>query len=185
MTQTQLLEQLESQTRDLLETVRRDFLNAPPERLSRRSNLPKSWNAIECFAHLNAYCDVYFNQIEKAIHKAKARRWATGDTVKYSWTGRRHVNAVNPANLAAGKVRRTPKRFNFLEKPLPETTVKAFLINYEMLLRLMRHAAEVDLNRAVVPAATFPHFNFRLGNLFEYMVLHAQRHVLQAQRLVA
>ena len=59
--------------------------------------------------------------------------------------------------------------------------VKAFLINMEMLHRLLLQARDVDLNKAKVAHFQWPHFNFLLGDMFEYILLHAQRHTLQAQ----
>ena len=54
MTQTDLLEQLESDLRKLLEIARAQFAALPEEALQVRPQ-PERWNANECFAHLNAH----------------------------------------------------------------------------------------------------------------------------------
>lgn len=183
MTQSALLDQLEIDIRDLLEIVRAELGRADNQVLTQRP-APDAWNALECFAHLNAVCSLYFPKIEKAIHKAKARQWRPGDEVKYNWTGQRAVRNVDPSNLPRKK-HRSPKRFDFHFQPVPPTALKAFLINYEMLLRFVQQAREVDLNRARIPTGRFSLFSFRLGNLLEYYVLHAKRHVAQALRAAA
>lgn len=180
MTQNALLDQLEIDIRDLLELVRAELGKADPTVLTNRPS-PENWNALECFAHLNAVCDLYFSKIEKAIHKAKARQWQPADEVKYNWTGRSAIRNVDPANLP-NKKHRSPKRFDFQYQTVAPTALKAFLINHEMLLRFVRQAREVDLNRPRIPADRFSIWSFRLGNLLEFLVLHAQRHVAQALR---
>jgi DinB superfamily len=180
MTQNALLDQLEIDIRDLLELVRTELGKADPAVLTHRP-APDAWNALECFAHLNAVCELYFSQIEKAIHKAKARQWRPADEVKYNWTGRRAIRNVDPANLPKKK-HRSPKSFDFQYQTVAPTALKVFLINHEMLLRFVRQAREVDVNRSKIPAAKFSLFSFRLGNMLEFFVLHAKRHVAQALR---
>ncbi|MFN4255508.1 MAG: DinB family protein [Saprospiraceae bacterium] len=183
MTQSALLDQLEIDIRDLLEIVRAELGRADNQVLTQRP-APDAWNALECFAHLNAVCNLYFPKIEKAIHKAKARQWRPGDEVKYNWTGQRAVRAVDPSNLSRKK-HRSPKRFDFQFQPVPPTALKAFLINYEMLLRFVQQCRDVDLNRPRIPTGRFSLFSFRLGNLLEYYVLHAKLHVAQALHAAA
>jgi hypothetical protein len=50
-----------------------------------------------------------------------------------------------------------------------------------MMLRILRQAREVDTNRTRVKPMRWNISSFLLGDLLEYLVLHTQRHVLQAQ----
>lgn len=179
MTQSELLDRLESDLKKLLELVRAQFTLLPPEALQVRPG-PERWNALECFAHLNAHFDYFLPRIELAMHKAKARSWAPDVERKSNWQGRMSIRAVDPLNMGKSR-RKSPKRINPKHLQVRPTEVKAFLINSEMLLRLLQQAREVDLNKAKVVHFRWPHFNFLLGDLLEYMVLHAQRHTLQAQ----
>jgi hypothetical protein len=179
MTQPELLDRLESDLRKLLDLVRTQFTLLPPEALQLRPG-PERWNALECFAHLNAHFDYFMPRIELAIHKAKARSWAPAGERQQNWQGRTSIRAVDPLNMAISR-RKSPKRIHPKHLQVRPTEVKAFLINCEMLLRLLQQAREVDLNKAKVAHFRWPHFNFLLGDLLEYMVLHAQRHTLQAK----
>ena len=182
MAQSELLDRLEFDLKKLLELARTQFAPLPPEALLVRPGQDR-WNAMECFAHLNAHFDYFLPRIELAIHKAKARSWAPHRERLQGWLGRMSIRAVDPLNM--GKTRRkSPKRINPKHLQLRQNEVKAFLINSEMLLRLLQQAREVDLNKAKVEHFRWPHFNFLLGDLFEYIVLHAQRHTLQAQAAV-
>ena len=63
-----------------------------------------------------------------------------------------------------------------------ENEVKVFLINLEMMLRLVRQARDVDTNRPRIKTMQWNISSFVLGDLLQYLVLHAQRHVLQADK---
>lgn len=179
MTQSELLNRLEPDLKKLMEVVRARFMLLPQEALETHPS-PTAWNALECFAHLNAQLDYFLPRIELAIHKAKARKWAPDSEIKHNGLGKRAVRSVDPLNM--GKVRRkSPKRIHPKYLKVRSNEVKAFLINCEMLLRLVQQARQVDLNKAKVKHYRWPHFQFLLGDLLEYVVLHAQRHTLQAQ----
>lgn len=179
MTQTALLDRLESDLRRLLELIRTQFAILPEEALQVRPEAGH-WNALECFAHLNAHFDYFLPRIELAIHKSKARSWSAIDERRQNWLGRTAIRAVNPANM--GRTRKhSPKRIDPKRLKITAHEVKACLINCEMLLRLVQQARSVDLNKAKVAHFRWPGFKFLLGDLFEYMVLHTERHVIQAR----
>ncbi len=184
MTQSEFLDRLESDLTELLKQVRAQFASESREALGIRPG-PERWNAQECFAHLNAQFDYYLPRIELAQHKAKARKWLAGQERASNWFGRRAINAVDPANLP-NRLRRSPKAINPSKLlGVRENEVKIFLINLEMMLRLLRQAREVDLNKPRVKPMRWNISSFRLGDLLEYLVRHSQRHVLQAQAAVS
>ena len=184
MTQSELIDRLEIDLTGLLKQVRAQFSDQPREALLLRPT-PEQWNVQECFAHLNAQFDYYLPRIELALHKAKARKWTPAVERQSNWLGRRAIHAVDPAYLAE-KRRRSPKSIDPLKLlKVRENEVKVFLINIEMLLRLLRQAREVDTNKPTVKTMRWNISSFVLGDLFEYLVLHAQRHVLQAQTVLA
>lgn len=184
MTQSDLLDRLESDLNDLLKRVRTQFADSPQEALRLRP-APEKWNAQECFAHLNAQFDYYLPRIELALHKAKARRWFPSEERQSNWLGRQAIRAANPAFLAE-RPRRSPKAINPSKLlNVRDNEVKIFLINLEMMLRLIRQGREVDLNKPRIKPMRWHISSFLLGDLLEYLVLHAQRHLIQAQAAVA
>jgi hypothetical protein len=180
MTQHELLERLEIELRELLEIVRTRIAEKPLDALQVRREMG-AWNALESIAHLNIFLEMYMPRIERAIHLSKARRWAPGTDVSYTWVGRR-VN--KSANLADFKPRKAVKRYDFFNKFLGKETVKTFIINSERLLRNIQAAREVDLNKAKIDWGPSGFFKLTLGNTLEWLVLHGQRHVLQAKTAV-
>lgn len=180
MSQQDLLDRLETDVRALLNQIRTQFPQAAPDTLQHRRQ-PESWNILECFAHLNLYYDDYLPQLELAIHKAKARRWMPGETVQYKVRGRRAIRRAQPEN---GKSYKSPKAYNFLHLPVSPDIIKSFIINNERLLRIIQAARSVDINRATVKKARAWVGTYTLGNLLEYLVTHADRHVRQASQLI-
>lgn len=183
MTQAERIDRLESNLTDLLKLVRAKFAELPLEALLLRPASEK-WNAQECFAHLNAQFDVYLPRIELALHKAKARKWLPVQECTSNWFGRRAIHAADPAGLAR-KLRRSPKAINPSKLlQVRENEVKILLINLELMLRLLRQAREVDTNKPTVKPMRWNISSFLLGDLLEYLVLHTQRHIQQAERAV-
>lgn len=180
MSQQDLLDRLETDLRAQLEETRVQFAHLDLLTLQRRRN-PEGWNILECFAHLNRYAEDYIPGLERAIHKAKARRWGPGYDVRYSGRGRR---AVRRAAIGNAKTYKASKYYNFYQRAAGQEAVKTFIINVERLLRVIQAARSIDINRATVPKVHAWVGRYSVANLLEYLTLHGQRHLLQAKRLL-
>ncbi|HLP95683.1 MAG TPA: DinB family protein [Saprospiraceae bacterium] len=182
MSQSELLDHLEESLQQLLKEVREHFAEASLAMLKQRPT-PEQWSAMDCFAHLNAQFEGYLSRMELALHKAKARKWTPAQEWRSNWLGSSAIRKADPSNP---KLRKSHKSINPLKKlAVRDTELKAFLINAEMLLRLIRQAREVDINKASVKPLRWSLYRFRLGDLMEYLVLHARRHILQAKKASA
>jgi len=173
MTQNELLDHLETELRAVLAHVRGKLAGLPLETIRQRT-APEAWNTLEVMAHLNAYADDYLPHLHRAIHLAKARRWAPTDTVRYTARGRRLLRRADTAN---GKAFKSPKRYNFLNQSLEPNVIKAFVINCEQLLRILQEARKTDLNRPTIRKANAWFGRYTLGNLLEFLVLHNKKHI--------
>ena len=180
MTQNELLDLLETDLRRLLDQARTLIVPLDAAVLLYRPD-PSRWNVLECFAHLNVFAELYLPRIEAAIHKAKARKWGPDTNVRYTATARRDIRR---ADLTNEQPRTTKKRYNFHQRPLGPEVIKTFIINCERLLRNLHLAREVDLNRPKIGRGPSGFFEYTLGNTFEWLVRHAQRHVAQAQTVL-
>ena len=180
MSQQDLLNRIETDVRALLEAARAQYARLDPLALQRR-RAPESWNILESIAHINGYLEDYIPGLERAIHKAKARRWGPGYDVRYSGRGRRAIRRADPDN---GKIYKSPKHYNFFQKPVGQEVVKSFIINGERLLRVVEAARSVDINRACVPKMHAWMGKYSVANLLEFLVVHTRRHFMQAQHLL-
>ncbi|MEO6040027.1 MAG: DinB family protein [Saprospiraceae bacterium] len=180
MTQNELLDHLETDLRRLLDQVRTQIVPLEEAAVQYRPD-PSRWNVLECFAHLNAFAELYLPRIEAGIHKAKARKWTPADALQYTAAARRDIRRVNLANE---KPRKSKKIYNFYHRPLGTEVIKTFIINCERLLRNLHLAHETDLNRPKIARGHSGFFHYTLGNTFEWLIRHAQRHLAQAQTLL-
>jgi DinB superfamily len=182
MTQSEHIDHLERELRELLETIRQHLLPLDSTTLRQRpDNDPKRWCALECFEHLNRSSRDYLDALEHRIHRAKADQWIAkpDEPVKSTWLGREAIRWVTPGNQ---KRFRTSKRYNPIKMGAPDSAIKSFIINSERLLRILQQARSVDINRARVRFAIIPLLKYRMANLLEFMVLHGHRHTEQAMR---
>lgn len=180
MTQQDLLIHLENELRATLQDIRTQFAPLNQEALRFRQT-PETWNVLECLAHLNQFADDYIPGINRAIHRAKARRWTPAVTVRYTARGRRLLRRGNPDRQ---KLFRTGKRYNFGHQPIDHEVVKSLIIKCEQLLRILQAAKDVDLNRPSVEKVNAWFGRYTLGNLLEFLVLHNRRHLQQAALLL-
>lgn len=180
-TQQALLDRLEIEVRDMTDQVRAQFMPMDLNKLQTKVS-PEKWSILDCMAHLNAYSEHYIPKFEHAIHKAKARQWGPVEEMNSTWLGRRCVRSVDPAFMEKSRMK-APKKFNPTYIGAKPDAVKAFLAYQEMWLRLIRHAREVDLNRAKVSISQLPFLKLRLGDFFEFVCAHERRHVLQAMHV--
>ena len=180
MTQQDLLIHLEAELRTALLEIRTRFAPLDQEALRMRPN-PDTWNILECLAHLNQYADDYIPGINRAIHRAKARRWAPVETLHYTTRGRLLLRRADPGRT---KIYKAGKRYNFGHQPIEPEVIKSLIIKCEQLLRILQSAKDVDLNRPSVEKVNSWFGSYSLGNLLEFIVLHQRRHLHQAAILL-
>jgi hypothetical protein len=180
MTQQELLDRLETDLRQVLDMARTRLSDQPLSVLQQRRDMG-GWNALECLAHLNLFLELYLPRLERGIHLSKARKWTPGSHVRYTWTAGRNIKAVDVAHF---KPRKAPKRYDTFGVATGSDTLKTFLISSERLLRNLQAAREVDINRAKIGWGPSGFFKLTLGNTIEWLVMHAQRHLMQAIRAI-
>jgi hypothetical protein len=176
MTSDELLDFVERTLHQALAAVRTHLAGQSLETLRRRPH-PNAWNALECLAHLNAYTRDYLPPMHRAIHLAKARRWAPVPEVRYTAAGRRLLRRTD-----ARRAFKSQRRYNCFAQSLDKDTIKSFLIYTEQLLRVVQEARQVNLNRCRVACPGCWLRRYPMGNLLEFFARHTERHVAQALR---
>jgi uncharacterized damage-inducible protein DinB len=178
MTIPAFLAALQATVADLRTTVQTEFAPLDPALLNQRL-APTSWSILECLAHLNAYSRYYNDAFAQALARPGTAPTAATE-VAYSWLGRKSVAMMHPTNL---KKQQALKRLNPLGSHLGPEVLAEFDQHQARLLALLAQAARADLNRSAVPVEFFRLLKLRLGEALEFVVVHQQRHVQQAQRV--
>lgn len=180
MTTSQFLAELTAAVEALRATARTEFAPLPLALLNQRS-APASWSILECLEHLNRYGRYYVPALARALQRLHPA--PVGPTeVQYSWLGRKSVAMMRPTTA---KKSTTLSRMNPLGSPLDGHVLSEFDRHQARLLDLLARAHGADLNRAAVPVEFFRLLKLRLGEALEFVVVHQQRHLQQAQRVRA
>lgn len=128
------------------------------------------------------YGDFYLPAIERAI--------LSGDSVHASpvfTSGLIGDYFANLMRVKNGKIVRmkTPASKNPLGSELSVTTIDRFLKQQEMLRSLLERSRHVDLMKTKVPISLAKFIRLRLGDTFRFFVYHIERHIWQAENVLA
>ena len=180
ITNTSFLAELTAAVEALRIAVRTDFAALPPTLLNQRP-APASWSILECLEHLNRYSRYYNPALAQALPPPRPVPLVLPE-VKYSWLGRKSVEMMRPTNA---KKSTALARLNPLGSQLDGHVLIEFDQHQARLLELLAQAHGTDLNRAAVPVEFLRLLKLRLGEALEFVVVHQQRHLQQAQRVRA
>ncbi|MBF9236302.1 DinB family protein [Hymenobacter sp. BT683] len=172
-------------TNDLLTlrvVAQQRFRTLSTEELNRRPS-PSRWSAGQCLEHLNIVGGYYLPSIARRIAKAQARGSKPTATVKQGFFGGRLINAMRTP--ASEKTYTTPQRYAPTGNRLPRTVAEVFSRQLDELLRLVLLARQVNANAVLIPNAVFPLLLLRLADQLEFLVVHIQRHIAQAEAVLA
>ncbi|MBL7864971.1 MAG: DinB family protein [Cyclobacteriaceae bacterium] len=171
----ELLRSLESQVETQLNALICTFQNLQAEVLTRQA--PNGgWSIAQCLWHLNSYGHHYL----PAITKGMAKGYPASDIFTSTWMGARFTNLMKPGKnmtkMKAFKNHRPPSNID------PHLAVAEFIQQQETLLGLLRKAHQTDLSKVKVPISILPWMNMRLGDVFQFLIAHIDRHLQQAGR---
>lgn len=166
---------LEQQVEQQLAFCIQDFQLLSEEQLNHR-DATESWSVAQCLWHLNSYGNFYLPRIERAVQQPTS----AGKDYQSGWLGSYFAKMMHPqttkAKYKAFKNHRPPNVLNGREE------LAEFVHQQETLLLCMRKAHMADLNQRL-PISIAPFVRLKLGDVFQFMVAHIERHMQQAQRI--
>ena len=138
---------------------------------------PERWSVADCLEHLIATGVVYHPRIRAAL--ATAARDAARDDARWSPTllGRLFLRAVGPH----GRARRA--RPPFVPPPGRLDACPRLLVQQRDLRALIADAHGTDLRALRVESPVSRRLTLTLGEAFEMLLVHQQRHLAQAWRV--
>lgn len=170
-----LLEKLEADVERQLQHVIASFQNLPEEILTQ-PRADGGWSMAQCFAHLNSYSKYYLPRIEKGL-SAKHQR---NTIFKSTWLGQYFTNIIRPSERM--------KKYKAIKQHEPNLhilgteTVAGFIENQERLLKLITESRSTDLNKIKISVSILPWIKLKLGDVFQFIIAHQERHLLQATK---
>ena len=144
---------------------------APPE---------GGWSVAQVLDHVVTASSSYFERMQGAAAGGRMRS-GEGRPWKPSFFGGMLIRSLEPANR---KKYPSPKVWRPEQRDLPDA-LPAFLEAHRTLAGIVSSAAEVDLVRTRLSSPVSRLIRLNLGDAIRVLIVHAQRHLGQAERLIA
>lgn len=152
------------------------FQNVDTTTLLQPSNTG-GWSIAQCLEHLNSYGDFYLPHIKKSLDNAAKQHSNT--SFKSSWLGNYFTQMMLP---------NSGKKYPAMKKHMPKKDLDAhavvaeFIHQQELLLSYLVIAKGKDLNTIKIPLSISRFLKLKIGDVFQFIVAHNERHLIQAQR---
>lgn len=179
-TNDQLINELVKITEASTATVNK-FRTLQVNELNYKKDSP-SWSVLECIEHLNLYGDFYLPEIERRMALKKTA--AVSSLFRPGLLGNYFAKLMKsePGKM---KKMRSPKDKDPAGSQLTTATLDRFLKQQALLTNLLNKAKEIDMKRTKASISLTPFIKLRLGDTFRFFVYHIERHVAQAQNIMA
>lgn len=179
---TDFFDQLTTDLLVLRVAAQQRFRKLSAEELNRRPG-PSRWSAGQCLEHLNIVGGYYLPSIAKRIARAQASGSKPAPTAKQGYFGRKLIESMRTP--ATEKALTSPQRYAPTGNRLSRTVAEVFSRQIDELLRLTLLARQVNANSVRIPNPIFPLLLLRLTDQLEFLVVHIQRHIAQAEAVLA
>ncbi len=172
---TQLISRLEAEVDRQIEVVVREFQNLEDSVLLRTTE-EGGWSVIQNLEHLNFYYNYYNPTIKQALENATSD--TNADTFSSGWFGGYFTKSMDY---------RGKKKIKAFKDYIPGVeldsarVISDFISNQEEMLRLLRLSKDYNLTKIKLPISLTKLIKMRLGDVFQFVIMHNERHIVQAQ----
>lgn len=143
-------------------------------------NDTNSWSVLECLEHLNIYGNFYLSEIESTMRKTSN---ASESEFYPGLLGDYFAKSMQPkAKLNKMK---TFKKTDPIGSKLNRNVIDTFITQQNKLLELLQASEKVNLNKLKTGISITKWIRIKLGDTFRFVIYHNQRHILQAERVLA
>lgn len=148
----------------------------PIEELKHRPN-PEAWNTLEVIQHLNLYIEIYNQHFADSLKKAK--KLAGDQELKSGYWGNKFIGMMDPTKKGMKKMK-TFKSKDTKGLPLSSKVISEFIKLNQETIKLLNTAKEKDI-QGVKCKLAIPLLKIKLGDAFQFLILHNQRHFMQIE----
>lgn len=175
ISKTELIENLIAEVENHLSDTTKLFQNLPNEILLKPAE-NGGWSIAQCLEHLNTYSQYYLPQIKKGLENASKTE---NKFFESSWLGAYFTKMMRPSST---------KKYKAFKNHIPNENLDSaavlaeFIEHQETLLSYLKQAQNVDLERIKIPISITKWIKLSLGDVFQFMIAHDERHIQQAKR---
>ncbi len=155
------------------------FASLTPRQLTWKPARRK-WSILQCFDHLLVTNGLYMERLYEAIQKGKVSHAEAISPFKPSWFGKKFIDSLRPESKLKIKTFRV---FRPANTPEDLSVTTKFIAQQKSLLELIKLADHCDLNKARLSSPANRLIRFSVGEALTILVVHEQRHLLQAQNI--
>jgi hypothetical protein len=170
-----LIEQLQKEVRRQSEIVNSQFLGLSNEQLLE-TTVTGGWSIIQNLEHLNLYYDYYNPAIKQSLKQTK--KDSSISTFKSGRLGNYFTNSMDYRKK--GKIKAFKDYIPVVDLD-PDVVITQFLSNQEEMLRLLDEAQDYNLTKIKTAISLTKWIKMRLGDVFQFVIMHNERHIVQAQ----
>ena len=178
LNKVKLIAQLQDEVRRQSEVVRTQFQKISSDKLLKVTD-DGGWSVIQNLEHLNLYYEYYNPAIRQSLEQAKKDDSASLFTS--GWLGSYFTKSMD--YRGKGKVKAF-KDYIPKEELNPKEVMDKFLENQEELVRLLDLAKDHNLTKIKTAISLTKWVKMRLGDVFQFVIMHNERHIVQAQSRV-
>ena len=179
---SELREELIGKVESQLQIAVESWQNLDPQVLQKQP-ATGGWSAAQCIAHLNFYGRYYLPAIEKALGNARKIPNATELVFQSGWLGSYFTKLMkkDPSLNPKAKLK-APKNAVPTATPDSAKEVAEFIDHLEHLLQLLQKSSAYNVNALRIPISISPLIRLKLGDIFNFLIAHNERHIRQAER---
>lgn len=173
------LDQLHQDVEEVLRASEALFASLTPRQLTWKPGRRK-WSILQCFDHMLVTNGMYMERLFEAIQQGKVSHAEAISPFKPTWFGKKFIDSMRADSKLKVK---TFRIFRPADTP-DDLGVKAkFIEQQKSLLELIKLADHCDLNKARLSSPANRLIRFSVGEALTLLVVHEQRHLLQAQNI--
>lgn len=170
-----LIKRLDVELDRQINVVVEQFQNLSDEELNRGGE-NSGWSIAQNLEHLNMYFDYYLPAIKKALENAEPD--SKSGQFRSGWLGKYFSDSMDYRNQKKIKAFKDYIPANHLDS---SEVIQKFIQNEEELLQLVRKSSDYNLTKIRVAISLTKWITMRLGDVFQFVILHNERHLVQAQ----
>jgi len=174
-----------SDLHDRIEVVKNNiqpFLKLQPQQLHWKP-APDKWSIAEIFEHVNITHAIYLKYINTALTDAPIQ---ARETFKSNLLGKWAYDIIMPRQDGSVFKLRAPKFLHADTIQLDgQQVLSSFMKQLEDFDHILELARYVDLQKIKIPFSFTKILKLRLGDNLRFIVAHNERHLLQAQKVLA
>lgn len=175
-----LISDYKKQVTEIITGVKNKFGNLSHKQLNWKP-APDKWSIGQCLQHIIQLNNAYYPVVENKIQEAEKNKLFAKKTFHPNLLGKLVISSLKPGGK---KTFKTYEVFKPVGNDVSLSVVRDLEINNEKLVLFMNRSVPFDLNKIKIKSPANRLFRFQLGALFLMIIVHEQRHILQAENVM-